>query len=90
MPKKNSTPELTVTKATTQARRHVDRLMPGVMATVESRLSHDLDTDTPLVVTIATFPATYSPVALADALKALPGAASVRAHATRIVLTRAR
>lgn len=47
---------LTVPQATKQARRHVDRLMPGVMATVESKLSHDLDTNTPLVITTVTFP----------------------------------
>lgn len=48
---------LTVQQATKQARRHVDKLMPGVMATVESKLSHDLDTDTPTVITTVTFPA---------------------------------
>lgn len=47
---------LTVTAATSQARRIVDRVMPGVMATVESKLSHDLATDTPIVITTVTFP----------------------------------
>jgi hypothetical protein len=48
---------LTVPVATRQARKIVDAVMPGVMATVESRLSHDLTTDTPTVVTTVTFPA---------------------------------
>ena len=47
---------LTIPQATKQARRHVDKLMPGVGATVESKLSHDLDTDTPIVITMVTFP----------------------------------
>jgi hypothetical protein len=50
---------LTVTKATSQARRHVDKIMPGVMATVESKLSHDLATDTATVITTITFPANH-------------------------------
>jgi hypothetical protein len=48
--------KLTITKATTQARRHVDSLMPGVLATVESKGSWDLATDTRLIVTTITFP----------------------------------
>lgn len=48
--------QLTLTQATTQARRHVDKLMPGAMTFVNSRLSHDLATDIPLVVTTISFP----------------------------------
>jgi len=48
---------LTVPVATRQARKIVDAVMPGVMATVESKLSHDLATDTATVVTTVTFPA---------------------------------
>ena len=69
-------PLLTIQKATSQARRHVDKLMPGVLATVESRLSHDLETDTPLVITTVTFPANMaatSKTALSLALATLAG-----------------
>ena len=52
-----TTQMLTVSKATAQAGRHVRSMMPGVGATVESRLSHDLATDTPTVVTTVTYPA---------------------------------
>jgi len=48
---------LTVPVATRQARKIVDAVMPGVMATVESKLSHDMTTDTATVVTTVTFPA---------------------------------
>lgn len=47
---------LTVTQATSQARRHVDRIMPGVMATVDSRTSYDMKADVPIVITTVTFP----------------------------------
>jgi hypothetical protein len=80
---------LSVTKATSQARRHVDKLMPGVLATVESKLSHDLDADTRLVVTTVTFPDGHlDRVALGTALRALPGVISARAERARIVVTR--
>lgn len=49
-------PILTVSKATTQARRIVDKVMPGVMATVDSRGSWDLDADVQVVITMITFP----------------------------------
>ncbi len=55
---------LTVPVATRQARKIVDAVMPGVMATVESKLSYDLDGVTPTVVTTVTFPAGH-PNALA-------------------------
>jgi hypothetical protein len=47
---------LTITKATAQARRHVDKIMPGVMATVESRLTADPVTLEDLMITTVTFP----------------------------------
>jgi len=48
--------ELTIQQATREARRLVDKIMPGVGATVESRGSYDLKTDTPLIITRVTFP----------------------------------
>lgn len=47
---------LSIALATRQARKHVDRIMPAVGATVESRLGHDLETDTPTIITTITFP----------------------------------
>ena len=85
-------PLLTIQKATSQARRHVDRLMPGVLATVDSRLSHDLETDTPLVVTTVTFPRGHAARhLLGAALTAMPnrfaplavGDSSIRVTRTR-------
>lgn len=82
---------LTITKATSQARRHVDRIMPGVMATVDSRLSHDLDTDTPIVVTTVTFPRMHDGISdLRAALHALSGIRDCRTETARIVITRTR
>lgn len=48
---------LTVPVATRQARKIVDKVMSGVMATVESRSSFDLKTDTAIIITRITFPA---------------------------------
>jgi hypothetical protein len=53
MPK---TQELTITKATAQARRLVNKIMPGVMATVESKQSYDLAADRATIVTTITHP----------------------------------
>lgn len=48
---------LTVAKATADARKLVNRVMPSNLgATFNSRLGHDLDTDTPTVITTITFP----------------------------------
>lgn len=64
---------LTVQQATKQARRHVDKLMPGVMATVESRLTADADLN-PIVRTSVTWPAGHAAsVDLALALTSLKG-----------------
>lgn len=57
---------LTIPQATRQARRHVDRLMPGAFATVESRGSWDLATDTAIVITTVTFPANMALTAKVD------------------------
>lgn len=48
---------LTIPVATRQARKIVDKVMPGVMATVESKDSWDLATDTQTITTTITFPA---------------------------------
>lgn len=47
---------LTRTKATTQARKIVDKVMPGAGATVDSRTSADPATLEATVVTTITFP----------------------------------
>lgn len=47
---------LTVTKATIQARRIVDKVMPGAMATVDSRTSWDAEADVQVIITTITFP----------------------------------
>jgi hypothetical protein len=84
---------LTVTKATSQARRHVDAIIPGAMATVESKDSFDLDTNTALVVTTVTFPANTSAQDVADLddeIHGLPGYVSSKVAGSRIVITRKR
>jgi hypothetical protein len=86
-----NTKPLTVPQATSQARKHVNKLMPGVMATVESKLSHDLATDTPTVVTTVTLPAGHVNAGpLSSALRSLPGIILARHEPARIVLTRTR
>ena len=64
---------LTVPVATRQARKIVDAVMPGVAATVESKLSHDINNDVAIVVTMVTFPKGQDAGDLALALRALPG-----------------
>ncbi len=82
---------LSITKATRQARRIVDEVMPGVMATVDSKLSHDLATDTPLVITTVTFPAgQHGRGGLALLLAALPGFRSRTVADSRITIARSR
>ncbi len=82
---------LTAPKATTQARRIVDKIMPGVVATVESRLSHDLASDTPLVITEITFPV-HHPRAheLGQALGTLTGVQNVAPGVGRRTVVRKR
>lgn len=82
---------LSISKATQQARRHVNLFMPGVLATVESRLSHDLTTDTPLVITTITFPAGHPMVStLATAAHSLVGFRSMVGADSSLVITRSR
>lgn len=97
MTTKTKTPKmLTVTQATVQARRLVDRFMPGVMATVDSKLSHDLATDTPTVITTVTFPEYLSVDGhtnigvLSDGLDTLAGSRGVDVSPTRVIVTRER
>ena len=81
---------LTISQATSQARRHVDKIMPGVGATVDSKLSHDLTTDTPIIITTVTFPAgNLDRVSLGMALRSMRDA-SARVELARIVVTRKR
>ncbi len=50
---------LTIQRATVQARAKVDKVFPQKAgATVSSRLSHDLATDKPIVITTITYPQT--------------------------------
>jgi hypothetical protein len=47
---------LTVQKATRDARRIVEQVMPGVGVTIDSRIGWDLDADRETVVTTITYP----------------------------------
>lgn len=88
--RKPKTLALSVALATRQARKHVDAIMPGVMATVESKLSHDLTTDTPTVVTTITFPfAHVRAYDLGVALESLPKS-KVAPGSGRYTITRTR
>lgn len=77
--------QLTIAKATSQARRIVNRVMPGAMATVESRHSWDAATDRQTVVTTITFPAGQGGYLFAK-LSRLGGQAEL--FPARIVITR--
>lgn len=82
---------LTVTQATSQARRYVDKIMPGVAATVESRLSADAATLAPIVITSVTFPAdAFAAGMLAAELQGLPGFITGQCGSNRLTITRAR
>ena len=78
---------LTVTKATSQARAIVNKVMPGAGATVESRSSWDLDADRAIIITTITFPRSADFAAyIASALLKLSGAMTVADSS--IVITR--
>jgi len=82
---------LTIKQATSQARRHVDRIMPGVGATVDSRLSHDLASDTPTIITMITFPEHHAAgVALMDALDVNLNPIAITAGSASVTITRTR
>lgn len=81
---------LTIAKATSDARRIAGKVMPGANVTVASKFGHDLNTDTPLVITEITFPDNdLRRVELGMALRALPGA-TARVERVRIVVIRKR
>jgi hypothetical protein len=90
MPKPKTPATLTVTKATSQARRHVDRLMPGVLATVETRGSANPKTLEHLMVTTVTFPEGHpNAAALYGALSELPNRhGNMTIDSARIVIKR--
>lgn len=82
---------LSITQATSQARKHVDALMPGVMATVDSNLTADQVTLAPIVRTVVTFPHMHAAVSeLRAALHSLSGIRDIRTESTRITITRTR
>lgn len=82
---------LTIPVATRQARKHVDAIMPGVLATVESKDSFDLDTNTALVVTTVTFPRDHiARMDLQVALSRPLDGRRIESFPDRIVITRKR
>lgn len=80
---------LTVSKATSQARRIADRIMPNAGVTVESRTSWDPTTDVATVVTTVTYPRTWAYQTLGEALGALPHVIDSVWADSSIVITRA-
>jgi hypothetical protein len=82
---------LSITQATSQARRHVNKLMPGVMVTVESKGTADPATLAPIMRTVVTFPHMHPAISeLRAALHSLPGIRDIRTDSTRITITRSR
>jgi hypothetical protein len=86
---------LSVTKATADARRIVNRTLPamGPEVSVTSKLSHDLTADRAIVVTTITFPPSVSKQDVADMdddLHTLPGWFDAAIDPTRITVTRFR
>lgn len=80
---------LSIPQATRQARKHVDALMPGVLATVESKLSHDLAADVAIVRTTVTFPHMHPAISeLHAALRSLSGIRDFRTDSARMTFTR--
>jgi hypothetical protein len=80
---------LTIPVATRQARKIIDQVMPNVMATVESKYSHDLATDTATVITTVTFPAGHPMLGfLAADLMLMPGSITTTPADSSIVITR--
>lgn len=91
MPKTKTPAPLTVQLATRQARKHVDALMPGVMATVDSTGTADPQTLAPLMRTVVTFPEHQQGAAeLAARLGTLSGVVSKRVAGSSITIIRER
>lgn len=80
---------LTISKATADARRLAVRHLPAELVTIESRLSYDLNADQKLIVTVLTFPAKVSSLALWRATEALSAVEGRVWSACRIEITRA-
>lgn len=82
---------LSTSKATSQVRRIVDAVMAGAMATVDTRMSHDLATDTPLAITTVSYPAGHSgEVLLGMRALRLAGVLKLDGDPCRLVITRDR
>jgi len=91
MTTKTKSRELTIQQATREARRLVDKTIPGVGATVESRGSWDSKTDTMLMITTITFPRNqYGVTGLDLLIAALPGFVSRVRCDSSITVTRKR
>ena len=80
---------LTVTKATQDARKVVDKVMPGVGATVESRPSYDMLSDRAVIITTITFPETADSADVACWAERAPGVIRSSWGITHITITRA-
>lgn len=79
----------TTVSATRDARRIVQRIMPGVGATVNSRISWDSKADCEIVETTVTFPHMHAAISdLRDALHALPGMRDFRTESARMTFSR--
>lgn len=82
---------LTTQKATSQVRRIVSDLMPGTTASVATRLTHDLATDTPLAVTVVSYPDGHpAETLLGIRTMRLKGVVKIDGEASRLVITRDR
>ena len=80
---------LTVQKATRDARRCVEKTVPGVIATVNSRTSWDLAAGTGTVITVVTFPRGHvGSAALAAMLIDLPGVMASTTADSSVTITR--
>ena len=82
---------LTISRASRDARRIVDKMMPGVNATIESRTGYDLAGDFATVVTTITFPLDHpARHLLVVNLAAIDEDATIVDTCSRIVITRKR
>ncbi len=89
MPKTKTPAKLNIPTATRQARKHVDALMPGCMATVETRGTADPQTLAHLMRTTITFPEGHANRhVLGAALGSLAGTRKVEVFPTHIYVTR--
>ncbi len=79
---------LTVAKATRDARRIVDATMPGVNATVDSRMSWDMSGDFGVVITTITFPETADASDVALWAERAPDVIRSTWNTVRITVTR--